>query len=75
VFAAGEGTMENKVSPFGIRAVVANVYKAARALSGKECIVLEHSRTSLVAHCIRDEMRQIGLGLYLAGYFCGNTPA
>ena len=41
------------------------MYKAPSWLDGKECIVLYYSETSLVAHWIRDEIRQIGSGLYL----------
>jgi hypothetical protein len=69
VFDAAGRRLQNLVSPFGIRAVVANVYKAASLFDGKECIVLDYSRTSLVAHFIRDELRQIGPGLYLGKAF------
>ena len=50
---------------FGLNAIVANVYKGNSWFDGKECIVLDYSETSLVAHWIRDEIRQIGPGLYL----------
>jgi hypothetical protein len=29
-------------------------------MDGKECIVLDHSDTSLLAHWIRDEIRAVG---------------
>jgi hypothetical protein len=65
VFDPDKGELRNEVSPFGFRAVRAKVYKAASWLDGNECIVLDYSRTSLVAHWIRDEIRQIGPGTYL----------
>ena len=65
VFDAKAGYLRNRVSMFGVHAIVAKVYKAASWLDGKECIVLDYSETSLVAHWIRDEIRQIGPGLYL----------
>jgi hypothetical protein len=65
VFDAKAGYLRNRVSAFGIHAIVAKVYKAPSWLDGKECIVLDYSETSLVAHWIRDEIRMIGPGLYL----------
>jgi hypothetical protein len=55
----------NKVTPFGIRAIRAKVYKAVSWLDGNESIVLDYSRTSVVAHWIRDEIRSVGTGTYL----------
>jgi hypothetical protein len=66
VFDASTGTLRNRIGPFGLNAIVAKVYKAASWLDGKECIVLDYSETSLVAHWIRDEIRLIQPpGLYL----------
>jgi len=64
-FDAQRGRLTNRILPFGLNAIVARVYKAPSWLDGKECIVLDYSETSLVAHWIRDEIRQIGPGLYL----------
>jgi len=64
-FNAKRGQLTNRILPFGLNAIIAKVYKAASWLDGKECIVLDYSETSLVAHWIRDEIRQIGPGLYL----------
>ncbi len=44
---------------------MAQVYKAPSWLDQQECIVLDYSKTSLVAHWIRDEIRLIGPGFYL----------
>jgi hypothetical protein len=65
VFDAQNGQLKNKILPFGLNAIIAKVYKAPSWLDGKECIVLDYSETSVVAHWIRDEIRQIGSGLYL----------
>jgi len=61
---AGEDLL-NRVLPFGLRAVRAQVLKGTSLLDGKQSIVLDYSRTSLLAHYIRDEIRQVAPGLYL----------
>ncbi|MBV8685029.1 MAG: hypothetical protein JO111_19315 [Caulobacteraceae bacterium] len=65
VFDAAAGLLRNRILPFGLNAIVAKVYIAASWLDGKDCIVLDYSETSLVAHWIRDEIRLISPGLYL----------
>ena len=65
VFDAKKGLLTNKILAFGFHAIIAKVYKGPSWLDGKECIVLDYSDTSYVAHWIRDEIRQIGPGLYL----------
>ena len=64
-FDAAHGTLRNRILAFGLNAIVAEVYKAASWFDNKECIVLDYSNTSLVAEHIRDEIRQIGPGMYL----------
>jgi len=66
VFDPAAGQLKNRIGPFGLNAISANVYKAPSWLDGKECIVLDYSQTSVVAHWIRDEIRLIQPpGLYL----------
>jgi hypothetical protein len=65
VFDAQKGVLKNKILPFGLNAIIAKVYKEPSWLDGKECIVLDYAETSLVAHWIRDEIREIGPHLYL----------
>ena len=65
VFDAQKGLLKNKILAFGIEAIVARVYKAASWLDGQECIVLDYSDTSVVAHWIRDEIRLISPNFYL----------
>ena len=65
VFDAEKGLLKNKLLAFGFEAIVAKVYKTPSWLDNKECIVLDYSETSLVAHYVRDEIRLIGPGFYL----------
>ncbi len=65
VFDAKKGVLKNRILPFGLNAIIAKVYKGQSWLDNKECIVLDYSETSLVAHWIRDEIRQIAPRLYL----------
>lgn len=65
VFDSKAGVLRNRVSILGINAIVARVYKDKSWLDDKECIVLDYSETSLLAHWIRDEIRMVQPGLYL----------
>ena len=65
VFDAQKGVLKNSVSLFHVQAIVARVYKGPSWLDGQECIVLDYSETSIVAHYVRDEIRLIGPGFYL----------
>jgi hypothetical protein len=71
VFDAKKGVLKNRITAFGLNAIIAKVYKAPSWLDGKECIVLDYSDTSLVAKWIRDEIRQIGPKLYLGKVYWG----
>ena len=72
-FDAAHGTLRNRILAFGLNAIVAQVYKAQSWFDGKECIVLDYSQTSLVAEHIRDEIRQIGPGMYLGIVYWDKT--
>ena len=65
VFDAKTGTLKNRILAFGFEAIIAKVDKGPSWLDGKECIVLDYSQTSLVAHWIRDEIRLIDANFYL----------
>ena len=65
VFDAAKGLLKNRILVFSVEAIVARVYKGASWLDGKECIVLDYSDTSMVAHWVRDEIRLISPGFYL----------
>lgn len=73
IFDAKKGLLKNKISTFGIAAIVARVYKDASWLDGKECIVLDYSDTSLVAKWIRDEIRLIAPNFYLGKVYWGKS--
>jgi hypothetical protein len=65
VFDAEKGVLKNRLLAFGFEAIVARVYKTPSWLDNKECIVLDYSETSMLAHYVRDEIRLIGPGFYL----------
>ncbi len=71
VFDSKKGVLKNKILLFGFEAILARVYKEASWLDGKECIVLDYSETSILAHYIRDEIRLISPGLYLGKVYWG----
>ena len=65
VFDAKNGQLKNKILPFGLNAIIAKVYKGPSWLDNKECIVLDYSHTSILAHWIRDEIRLVAPKTYL----------
>jgi len=65
IFDAEKGVLKNLILPFGLSAVIAKIYKGTSWFDEKECIVLDYSETSLVAHWIRDEIRLIQPKTYL----------
>jgi hypothetical protein len=65
VFDAEKGLLKNRVLAFGFEAIVAKVYKGPSWLDNKECVVLDYSDTSLIAHYVRDEIRLIAPNFYL----------
>ncbi len=72
----GDGaTLQNKITVAGVQAIVARVYRAPSWLDGKECIVLDYSKTSLLARKIRDEIRQVdpATKIYLGKVWWGKT--
>jgi hypothetical protein len=70
-FDSKKGALKNRILPFGFNAIIARVYKGPSWLDGKECIVLDYSETSLLAHWIRDEIREVAPGLYLGKVYWG----
>ena len=74
IFDATHGTLKNRILAFGLQAIIAKVYKAASWFDNKDCIVLDYSDTSVVAHWIRDEIRLIGPDFYLGRVYWGKKP-
>ena len=64
-FDKAKGVLRNRITIFGISAIIAKVYKGQSWMDGKECIVLDYSDTSVIAHYVRDEIRLISPNFYL----------
>lgn len=73
VFHRDQEYLFNKVSPFGIQLVKAQIYKGDSWIDGGEAIILDYSKTSFVAHKIRDEIREVAPSLYLGQAYWGKT--
>jgi hypothetical protein len=73
-FDAKRGVLRNRIFGFGLNAILAKVYKAPSWFDNKECIVLDYSETSLVAHWIRDEIRLISPNFYLGRVYWKEKP-
>ena len=71
VFDPQRGDLLNIVSPFGVRAIRAKVYKDSSWIDGRECVVLDYSKTSRIARWIRDEIREVAPGAFLGQVFWG----
>ncbi|MFD8548625.1 hypothetical protein [Streptomyces sp. NPDC059649] len=84
VFSPENGYLSNRLGPFDALAVLARVAPGPSLVDERECIVIDYSRTSLVARGVRDEIRQVGPDLYLGaiwlfgasriGWFTLRTP-
>lgn len=65
------GILVNKISPFGLKFIVAKVYRDKSWLDGNDTIVIDYARTSFVARVIRDEIREVEAGVYLGKVWWG----
>ena len=68
-----QGYLFNKVGPFGWRLVKAQVYIAPSWFDQQPAIILDYSKTSLVARSVRDEIREVSPGTYLGIVYIGRT--
>ena len=73
-FDAAAGVLRNRITAFGLNAIVAEVYQGKSLLDDKACVVLDYSKTSLIAKWIRDEIRLISPRLYLGRVYWGDKP-
>lgn len=73
-FDAAEGVLRNRISVLHINAIIAKVYHGTSLLDGRPCVVLDYSKTSLVAQWIRDEIRLIAPNLYLGRVYWNDKP-
>ena len=69
---AHRARLKNILTPLNIQAIEAVVYKQDSWYDGDPCIVLDYSKTSLVARQIRDEIREIAPGVFLGLVFWGH---
>ena len=60
-------------SVLGFEAIIASIYTGPSWMDGKDCVVLDYSKTSLLAHWVRDEIRLIGPGFYLGKVYWSKT--
>lgn len=72
-FDAARGRLVNRITPFHIDAIEAEVYPGPSLLDGKPCIVLDYSKTSTIARFVRDEIRNIAPSLYLGYAYLGGA--
>jgi hypothetical protein len=71
----GTTTLLNKLGPDGTREVMAQVYYTESWFDGKKCIVLDYSKSVLLARKIRDEIRLVDPQnrIYLGIVWWGST--
>jgi hypothetical protein len=70
-FDAAAGRLQNRLTPFGLLGITAEVWQEASWTDGEPCIVLDYARTSRLARRIRDEIRMLEPGRYLGVVFLG----
>ena len=73
VFDRAKGVLCNRITPFDLKAIQATVAYGESWFDGGECIVIDYSKTSLIAHWIRDEIRLVAPDLYLGLVFWDRT--
>lgn len=76
--------LRNKITPLRLRLIAARLSHSTSWVDGRECVLLDYSKTSLVAHMVRDEIRLVAPDLYLgvvwlwrwrAGWFTLRSPS
>ena len=60
-----QASLKNLVSPFRLRLIKAALSTADSWVDHEPTVLIDYSRTSLVARMVRDEIRLVGPGLYL----------
>ena len=71
VFDAPRKLLKNRISVLGLEAIIAEVSVGESWMDNKPCVVLDYSKTSLVAHWIRDEIRLVAPNFYLGKVYWG----
>jgi hypothetical protein len=57
--------LRNKITPLRLRLIAAALSHDTSWVDSRECVLLDYSRTSLVAKMVRDEIRLVSPSLYL----------
>ena len=73
VFDPANATAVNKF--FGVRAIKGKLYQAASWRDGAPALILDYQETSHVYGNVRDEIRQVGPGLYLGLMYARTSPS
>lgn len=60
-----DALLRNKITPLRLRLIKARLSYDASWVDEQSCILIDYSKTSLVARMVRDEIRLVGPGLYL----------
>ena len=63
--------LRNRITVFSLTAIKADVSASQSWLDGRDCILIDYSRTSLIACFVRDEIRLVAPGLYLGQVYLG----
>ena len=71
VFSPETGDLLNRIGPLGTLLIRARVYQDQSWFANGPAIILDYSKTSVVAGAVRDEIRQVGPGLYLGQIYLG----
>ena len=70
-FDAMRARLVNRITPFRVSAIAAQVYVGPSLLDDRPCIVLDYSKTSTIARFVRDEIRSIAPQRYLGFAYLG----
>lgn len=65
----GSASLKNLISPFSVELFRAEVYPEESWFSKGSAVILDYSDSSVLVRMIRDEIRQVGEGLYLGQVF------
>jgi hypothetical protein len=69
VFRTGTRDLKNLLSPLGIQGIRARVYEDTSWFDQRPAIIIDYSKTSIVARMVRDEIRLVGPGVYVGQIF------
>jgi hypothetical protein len=71
VFRPETADLMNRILPWGKLAIRARVYVDRSWKAPGDAIILDYSTTSVFARYVRDEIREVGPGIYLGKVFIG----